>query len=125
MTEGVAVADGDPVDVGDGDPLGDPDGDPDGEPDGDPVGEADGDALGETVGETVGLADGESAGIDAGVSNVDTGVPSRAAFMNAVQMRVGNEPPVTEFIPPTPERVIGFPLASSLTNMTAAARSGV
>ena len=45
--------------------------------------------------------------------------------MKAVQMRAGNDPPVTEFIPPTPESETGLPFASSLTNITAAARSGV
>ena len=77
------------------------------------------------LGEAVGVADGLSVGIDEGVSNCDTGVPSSAPFMNAVQMRVGKDPPVTEFIPPTPESVIGLPFASSFTNITAAARSGV
>ena len=40
-------------------------------------------------------------------------------------MRTGNDPPVTVDSPPTPDNVMGWPFASSLTSITAAARSGV
>ena len=118
----VGVAVGVPVGVGVSVGLGEPVGE--GEV---ALGEGVGDddvALGVGVGEdVVGL--GDAVGRFAGAVNCCTGDPLRAAPMKAVQTRVGNEPPVTEFIPPTPESVIGLPLASSFTNITAAARSGV
>ena len=123
--DGDAVPEGDVVDEPVGELDGDGDDDVDVVPLGLALGEAEGEVLGDVVGDAVGLADGESVGIDDGVSKCDTGVPSSAPFMNAAQMRVGNEPPVTEFMPPTPDSVMGLPLASSFTNITAAARSGV
>jgi len=45
--------------------------------------------------------------------------------MNAVQMRAGNEPPVTLRIPPTPDIETGFPSAPSFTSITAADSCGV
>ncbi len=80
-------------------------------------------ALGLAVG--LGVTVGVAVGSVVGSVNCCTGEPSSAAFMKAVQMRVGNEPPVTEFMPPVPDSETGFPSAPSLTNMTAAARSGV
>ena len=38
-----------------------------------------------------------------GAGNSATGMPSRAAFMKAVQMAAGKEPPVTVPRPPVPE----------------------
>jgi hypothetical protein len=81
--------------------------------------------VGVGVGVAVSVGVGVAVGSDDGRTNFDTGVPSSAAFMKAVQMRAGNEPPVTEFMPPTPESDTGLPSAPSLTNITATARSGV
>ena len=99
------------------------DGETDGLTDGDTLGLSDGLMLGLTLGLTLG--DAPPVGNTDGISNCCTGSPSSAAFMNAVQMRAGKDPPVTDLIPPTPDIEMGLPSAPSLTSMTAAARSGV
>ena len=48
-----------------------------------------------------------------------TGVPSSAPVMYAVQIRAGNEPPVTVSSPPVPESDSGCPFALSFTIITA------
>lgn len=96
------------------------------------VGEGDGDTEGLTLAERLGETDTDTERVGAAVTNDAgggvkscTGSPSRTAFMKAVQTLAGKEPPVTEVIPPTPLKVTGFPSGPSLTNITAAASSGV
>ena len=48
-----------------------------------------------------------------------------AAFINAVHICAGKDPPVTVSSPPTPDMEIGFPFASSFAISTAAASCGV
>lgn len=105
------------VGVGVWDGVGVADADADGVLDG--VAEGVGAAVDVTGGLALGVGLAGVAGISDGRSNCCTGWPSRAAFMYAVQIRAGNDPPVTVDRPPVPESEIGSPLGPSLTIMTA------
>jgi hypothetical protein len=78
------------------------------------------------------LTDGDGTRVDdppamkvAGSSNVSTGRPDRAPWLNAVQICAGNEPPVTLDSPPVPSRVTLLPFLSDLAIITAVDNCGV
>ena len=86
------------------------------------VGVLDGVGVGETEG--VGVDDGWPPML-AGFGNGITSVPSSATCIMAVQIRAGNEPPVTVARPPTPSREIGLPCLSLRNSTTAVDSWGV